>query len=56
MKKEIKKGSVVSSFDDKLVTNKDKKKSKKSRLLAITSVNKKTKNLTAIKIYTHKND
>lgn len=55
MKKEIKKGSVVSSFDDKLVTNKDNKKSKKSRLLAITSMNKKTKDLTAIKIYTHKN-
>lgn len=52
-KKEIKKGSIVSSTDDKLVTNKDQKESKKSRLLAVTSVNKNTNDLTALKIYTH---
>ena len=53
MKNEIKKGYIVSSTDDKLVTNKDWKQSKKKRLLAVTSVNEKTKDLTAVKIYTH---
>ena len=53
MKNEIKKGTIVSSTDDKLVTNKDQKHSKKKRLLAVTSVNEKTKDLTAVKIYTH---
>ncbi|MDE7264505.1 MAG: hypothetical protein K2N64_07575 [Anaeroplasmataceae bacterium] len=52
-KKEIKKGTIISSTDDKLVTNKDQKKSNKNRLLAVTSVNKKTEDLTAMKIYTH---
>ncbi len=49
----IKKGTIVASADDKLITNKDNKKSKKSRLLAITSVNETTEDLTALKIYTH---
>lgn len=53
MAKKIKKGSIISSTDDKLVTNKDQKKSKKNRLLAVTSVNKTTNDLTALKIYTH---
>lgn len=53
MAKEIKKGYIVSSTDDKLITNKDQKKSQKNRLLAVTSVNEETKNLTAVKIYTH---
>ena len=53
MKKEIKKGTIVTSTDDKLVTNKDKRQSKKRRLLAVTSVNEETKDLTPVKIYTH---
>lgn len=52
-KEEIKKGSIVSSTDDKIITNKDQKKSKKNRLLAVTSINETTKDLTALKIYTH---
>ena len=48
----IKIGTIFETTDDKLVTNKDTRTSKKKRKLVITSVDK-NEDLTGMKIYTH---
>lgn len=51
----IKIGTIFETTDDKLVTNKDTRTSKKKRKLVITSVDK-NEDLTGMKIYTHNNN